>query len=901
MKLTRSSKSPGASPATSRWREPLSIGFGSRVAMALAGMLAAFCSTAVFVGTDKGQLLEVYPMAVGAVLVAVIYLALDPGAAGASLFRRVAAMVVVGLLLIATVAIFMNDVTSNRQLTPVSAARVSLPFCVFMALAGNGLFELVFLFGVCAMTYLAGVWCTVQGPDFVSWVVVGVAAAILMLALGLIRHDVMRYRRQGRERVLLGLEPPKVRGRYPIGSWVVVLVVLIGLSLSTAAALFMLLPRPGAPDAAAGNSGDGSAVIDGETIHLPGGAGATGNRPPITSPGDPSSGSGTNPAGGAGAVGLTESVNNDRVGHLLRTPTPMYSIRVLRNGAQTDAVSANHIYLRSMVLDYFDGRRWSVSPAAADRWLLREEVRGVPTPLGASILPDSPPRTEQARRLMARLGLSQSDGAGRHVRIFEFTPLTAKPEATLPMPDLTMLSSLRLAEYNSNLGLLRRIAPSRIDANVWRQRVGEDQPGELEENGPFVMHALDFPERDWRSLVEGEETTSWAGDSCRQLPPALDPAFARLAAELMMRARELIGREAVTAFDRVELVMAWLQPENGFSYTLDLPPIPPGMTGLQNFLFNTHRGHCELFASAAAVLLRQLRVSTRVVGGYCGADVDARNNRYIVRGAHAHLWFEVLYRDYGWFPYDPTPRATRNDLVDQVARGEIVDDPAEYMGTAGAQPPQQAVITPDNTNVPSPAAGANAPPGADDPTQSGSRNLVGAFSTDNQRELWRELGAWLGMLGPVVSSRVAIVLAVVLVVALVMMARRRRRVRKVRDVRRQLRPVDPALRVSWYEQLLDLLMRFGLSRRPSETPQEFALKVRNRLGELGDPFCALTDWYQLLRYAGARLEPDQQQQLQQVRGEFISALQLRQQARATATAAAAAVAASEPAAQQAAP
>lgn len=79
-------------------------------------------------------------------------------------------------------------------------------------------------------------------------------------------------------------------------------------------------------------------------------------------------------------------------------------------------------------------------------------------------------------------------------------------------------------------------------------------------------------------------------------------------------------------------------------------------TMLANFLLNTRAGHCEYFATATVLLLRELGVSARYAVGYAVQESEGGANRFVVRERHGHAW--VLYYDDGekvWKDYDTTP------------------------------------------------------------------------------------------------------------------------------------------------------------------------------------------------------------------------------------------------------
>jgi len=76
------------------------------------------------------------------------------------------------------------------------------------------------------------------------------------------------------------------------------------------------------------------------------------------------------------------------------------------------------------------------------------------------------------------------------------------------------------------------------------------------------------------------------------------------------------------------------------------------------FLTEARTGHCEYFATAMALMLRELGVPSRVVNGYYTDEWSATGARFIVRQEHAHSWVEALVGDSDeWTTYDPTPDA----------------------------------------------------------------------------------------------------------------------------------------------------------------------------------------------------------------------------------------------------
>jgi hypothetical protein len=69
---------------------------------------------------------------------------------------------------------------------------------------------------------------------------------------------------------------------------------------------------------------------------------------------------------------------------------------------------------------------------------------------------------------------------------------------------------------------------------------------------------------------------------------------------------------------------------------------------------STHAGHCEYFATATVLLLRQLGIPARYAVGY--AVHEASGKQYVVRQRDAHAWCLVWNeREKTWQDFDTTP------------------------------------------------------------------------------------------------------------------------------------------------------------------------------------------------------------------------------------------------------
>ena len=152
-----------------------------------------------------------------------------------------------------------------------------------------------------------------------------------------------------------------------------------------------------------------------------------------------------------------------------------------------------------------------------------------------------------------------------------------------------------------------------------------------------------LPEIDSDELRLAANTTSGDMDRYLQLPP-LDVRISRLSEE--------ITAPAPSNYEKAVALERYLATH--FAYTLELPSSVP-RDPLADFLFQRKKGHCEYFASSMAVMLRSLRIPSRIVTGFRGGEYNDLTGQYVVRASDAHSWVEAYFPGSGWISFDPTP------------------------------------------------------------------------------------------------------------------------------------------------------------------------------------------------------------------------------------------------------
>jgi len=336
--------------------------------------------------------------------------------------------------------------------------------------------------------------------------------------------------------------------------------------------------------------------------------------------------------------------------------------------------------------------------------------------------------------------------------------------------------------------------------------------------------------------------------SARQSPPPADPLARPPARYLAVPPgiRDVLRREAdrVAPPDRYPTPLARAQAmvtyfhsgRLGYSLTYQGSPDAEPVT---EFLTVTREGHCELFASAMALMLRTIGIHSRVVNGFRGGEWNALGEFIMVRQQDAHSWVEAYIPGQGWRVFDPTPGAALAGPGRRRTFGSYVSQVYDYVRYSWTRHvmqydarQQRAVLRRVGDLV---ALGR---------TVTGWNRSVVARAWRSWLAGLRNVGGRVGLRGrfaevfiTAVSGLIVLAVGAVLVVV-------------VRRVRRRQQAETP---VAFYNALLTLLTRFGYRRDPAQTPMEFAVAVA-----AADPACAvlvpwMTEQYYRTRFGGRAL------------------------------------------------
>jgi hypothetical protein len=330
-----------------------------------------------------------------------------------------------------------------------------------------------------------------------------------------------------------------------------------------------------------------------------------------------------------------------------------------------------------------------------------------------------------------------------------------------------------------------------------------------------------------------------------QLPAQLDariPEFARQ-----------IVKDAQTPFDKALVMESYLRGR--FAYTLNLTG-KPGDDPLAHFLFETHAGHCEYFASAMTIMLRTLGIPAREVNGFLPGEYNDLGGDYIVRASDAHSWVEVYFPGGEWQVFDPTPAAPENAGNFLTRLGQYADwlqiTWSEWV--IGYDFAHQLVLAQNLQR-----------------TSKSWSDTVRDWFAKKQRASRRWMTSWqfrhgaTGFLLPVFLVALLLALRFNLIAELIRRVRLFLQLRGARSAQS-----NPQLASRLYSELLRILARRGLLRVASQTPFEFAAAVN--LPNLASPVREFTQIYAHARFGGA---PCETTRLRQLLDQIRSALRAR--------------------------
>ncbi|MFH2065385.1 MAG: transglutaminase domain-containing protein [Pseudomonadota bacterium] len=117
--------------------------------------------------------------------------------------------------------------------------------------------------------------------------------------------------------------------------------------------------------------------------------------------------------------------------------------------------------------------------------------------------------------------------------------------------------------------------------------------------------------------------------------------------------------------------------QENFTYTLDLTAQQTGRAPVSGFLLSDRSGHCEYFATAAALVLRACGIPARYVRGFLAHEYSPMEKAVIVRSRHAHAW-TLVHINGKWRPVDTTPSSWISTEEEAMSPMHMISDMFSY-------------------------------------------------------------------------------------------------------------------------------------------------------------------------------------------------------------------------------
>lgn len=309
----------------------------------------------------------------------------------------------------------------------------------------------------------------------------------------------------------------------------------------------------------------------------------------------------------------------------------------------------------------------------------------------------------------------------------------------------------------------------------------------------------ELPEIDVDQLRLAANTVPPGADQYLNLPP-LDIRISQLA--------EQITASSPSNYEKALAIEQYLRTH--FGYTLQLPKSRPA-DPLAHFLFERKEGHCEYFASSMAVMLRTLRIPSRIVTGFRSGEFNDLTGQYVVRASNAHSWVEAYFPGSGWVSFDPTPASSIPTRSGWSRMQLYLDAAASFW--------REWIINYDSNH----------------------QRALGKDAATNTRRFFDDLRQWIGQQHRALlrSARHAhhrivnfpvrwiggfAALGAALIVLLNL--RRLLGALRARTLRANPGRAPRAAAALWYERMVGRMAKLGWRKSPSQTPADFVAAIQ---------------------------------------------------------------------------
>jgi protein-glutamine gamma-glutamyltransferase len=252
------------------------------------------------------------------------------------------------------------------------------------------------------------------------------------------------------------------------------------------------------------------------------------------------------------------------------------------------------LYLTSRIFDYFDGQQW------------------------------------QTRELATEFVLASANGFIESPDVISKTTYEVYVEADL-QNRIPLATPVRQLDFPASA--------------LKRDTYGQWLPPEKLQAGTQYVAATDLQRIDEHLLAEpGDQLRADEQRRYTQLPVQFNAKIKGMAAD--------VTAESTSNMAKATALEEYLR--SNYHYTLNTLFGEQSSTALDDFLFTTKEGHCELFASAMVLMARSQGIPARLTSGISVRNKNPLTGFYEAKRIDAHAWAQVFIENTGWVNFEPT-------------------------------------------------------------------------------------------------------------------------------------------------------------------------------------------------------------------------------------------------------
>ena len=296
------------------------------------------------------------------------------------------------------------------------------------------------------------------------------------------------------------------------------------------------------------------------------------------------------------AVGLSDTVQLSGMGTTINGEDPVLRIKFFDYRTSRPCLLQGDLYLRGMTLEWYNDGRWE------------EGLRRAAVPLRRIAAPN---KGAAGRR-------AGNNAPADHVVRQQLTFQSFRRKDLFCVWPVVLVQDDPRLRYDPMRECLVRTGPA---AN---------------RSLPFELGTTAFENGSQAELVPSESPVdvrgllSWPSDA---LPG------------LAAKAGEWVAESGVSGGDsagRARLLESRFRDSGLFEYTREGQAHEPGTDPIEEFITRNHRGDCQYFATALAMMLRSQGIPSRVIVGYKCSERDEVDECYQVYESDAHAWVEAF-------------------------------------------------------------------------------------------------------------------------------------------------------------------------------------------------------------------------------------------------------------------